>query len=59
MAAAGVPRGVEVKTTMGTFIVELYVNEAPRTCKNFAELARRGYYDGACVCLCVCVWMFV
>jgi len=40
-------RGVEIETTIGTFVIELYVHEAPRTCKNFAELARRGYYNGA------------
>ena len=39
-------RGVQVETSIGTFVVELYVNEAPRTCKNFSELARRGYYNG-------------
>lgn len=27
-------------------MVELYWNHAPNTCRNFAELARRGYYDG-------------
>ncbi|PSC71972.1 peptidyl-prolyl cis-trans isomerase-like 1 [Micractinium conductrix] len=37
---------VEIKTSMGTFQVELYQKHAPRTCKNFLELARRGYYDG-------------
>ncbi|KAG7670338.1 hypothetical protein Ndes2526B_g00089 [Nannochloris sp. 'desiccata'] len=37
---------VEIKTTMGTFVVELYLNHAPKTCKNFIELAKRGYYDG-------------
>lgn len=31
---------------MGSITVELYWNHAPRTCKNFAELARRGYYNG-------------
>jgi len=30
---------------MGTIVVELYWNHAPTTCKNFAELARRGYYN--------------
>jgi peptidyl-prolyl cis-trans isomerase-like 1 len=30
---------------MGNIVVELYWNEAPRTCRNFAELARRGYYN--------------
>lgn len=30
---------------MGTIVVELYWLHAPKTCKNFAELARRGYYS--------------
>lgn len=30
----------------GTVTVELYADHAPRTCRNFATLARRGYYDG-------------
>lgn len=30
---------------MGDIQVELYWDHAPRTCKNFAELCRRGYYD--------------
>ncbi|KPP58111.1 hypothetical protein Z043_124088, partial [Scleropages formosus] len=30
---------------MGTLVLELYWKHAPRTCKNFAELARRGYYN--------------
>lgn len=37
---------VEVKTTMGTFVLEMYVNHAPKTCHNFIELSRKGYYDG-------------
>ena len=31
---------------MGTVIIELYWRHAPNTCRNFAELARRGYYNG-------------
>ena len=31
---------------MGEFTVELYWKHAPNTCRNFAELARRGYYNG-------------
>lgn len=31
---------------MGDIVVELYWQHAPQTCRNFAELARRGYYDG-------------
>uniref|UniRef100_A0A914QC67 Peptidyl-prolyl cis-trans isomerase n=1 Tax=Panagrolaimus davidi TaxID=227884 RepID=A0A914QC67_9BILA len=33
------------ETSMGKFLLELYWNHAPKTCQNFAELARRGYYD--------------
>ncbi|XP_063153763.1 peptidyl-prolyl cis-trans isomerase-like 1 isoform X2 [Candoia aspera] len=31
---------------MGLIILELYWKHAPKTCKNFAELSRRGYYNG-------------
>ena len=31
---------------MGTFTVELYEKQAPKTCRNFRELAQRGYYNG-------------
>ncbi|KAF8372857.1 cyn-12, partial [Pristionchus pacificus] len=37
---------VHIETSMGKFCVELYWDHAPRTCQNFAELARRGYYNG-------------
>ena len=30
---------------MGTLEIELYWNHAPKTCANFAELSRRGYYS--------------
>jgi peptidyl-prolyl cis-trans isomerase-like 1 len=36
---------VQLDTSMGTIIVELYNQHAPKTCKNFAALAQRGYYD--------------
>ncbi|KAK0655563.1 peptidyl-prolyl cis-trans isomerase ppi1 [Cercophora newfieldiana] len=36
---------VQLDTSMGTIIVELYTQHAPKTCKNFATLAQRGYYD--------------
>jgi len=39
------PRGVLLQTSMGDIECELYWDHAPLTCKNFAELARRGYYD--------------
>ncbi len=37
---------VALDTSMGTIVVELYTSHAPKTCKNFEELARRGYYNG-------------
>lgn len=36
---------VEIQTNLGTFSVELYEQHAPKTCYNFAELAKQGYYD--------------
>eukprot|EP00056_Hartaetosiga_gracilis_P011542 m.175592 g.175592 ORF g.175592 m.175592 type:complete len:171 (+) comp13518_c3_seq6:148-660(+) len=40
------PKQIQFVTSMGNFTVELYWDHAPKTCKNFAELARRGYYNG-------------
>ncbi|ESP01154.1 hypothetical protein LOTGIDRAFT_139948 [Lottia gigantea] len=40
------PAQVTLDTTMGKIIVELYWKHAANTCRNFAELSRRGYYDG-------------
>ncbi|KAI5474142.1 hypothetical protein MNV49_004366 [Pseudohyphozyma bogoriensis] len=37
---------VLLETTMGNISVELYTDHAPKTCDNFRELARRGYYSG-------------
>lgn len=37
---------VEIETNIGGFEVELYERHAPLACKNFSELARKGYYDG-------------
>ncbi|TVY80835.1 Peptidyl-prolyl cis-trans isomerase-like [Lachnellula suecica] len=36
---------VALETTMGTIVVELYHEHAPKTCTNFSTLASRGYYD--------------
>ncbi|KAJ1934505.1 Peptidyl-prolyl cis-trans isomerase-like 1 [Linderina pennispora] len=36
---------VVLETSMGPITIELYWHEAPRTCKNFYELARRGSYN--------------
>lgn len=30
---------------MGKFLLEMYWQHAPKTCQNFVELSRRGYYD--------------
>jgi len=35
-----------VQTNMGTFEIELFAHDVPRTAKNFAGLAIKGYYDG-------------
>jgi len=37
---------VVLETSLGDVQLELYWTHAPRTCKNFAELAKRGYYNG-------------
>ncbi|KAK7038188.1 peptidyl-prolyl cis-trans isomerase [Favolaschia claudopus] len=37
---------VILETSLGDVQFELYWDHAPRTCKNFAELAKRGYYNG-------------
>ena len=37
---------VEVKTSMGSFTLELYPDKAPKTVANFLEYARSGFYDG-------------
>jgi peptidyl-prolyl cis-trans isomerase-like 1 len=42
---AAAPR-VSIDTNLGSFDVELYAHSAPATAKNFAELARRGFYNG-------------
>ncbi|KAF2859634.1 putative peptidyl-prolyl cis-trans isomerase ppi1 [Piedraia hortae CBS 480.64] len=36
---------VTLETSMGPVVLELYSNEAPRTCRNFATLARLGHYN--------------
>ncbi|KAF8499953.1 cyclophilin-like domain-containing protein [Gautieria morchelliformis] len=37
---------VLLETSLGQIEVELYWDHAPKTCKNFLELASRGYYNG-------------
>ncbi|XP_024003819.1 peptidyl-prolyl cis-trans isomerase CYP18-2 isoform X1 [Eutrema salsugineum] len=41
----GSPPEVTLETSMGPFTVEMYHKHSPRTCRNFIELSRRGYYD--------------
>ncbi|XP_071544189.1 peptidyl-prolyl cis-trans isomerase-like 1 [Panulirus ornatus] len=40
------PPYVVLETSMGEVTLELYWKHTPNTCRNFAELARRGYYNG-------------
>ena len=37
---------VDVKTTAGSFVLELYPDEAPKTVANFLEYANSGFYNG-------------
>eukprot|EP01018_Ginkgo_biloba_P012144 Gb_11564 [translate_table: standard] len=39
------PPEVTLETSMGPITVELYNKHAPKTCRNFLELSRRGYYN--------------
>ncbi|KXJ93910.1 cyclophilin-like domain-containing protein [Microdochium bolleyi] len=36
---------IVLETSMGPITLELYTTHAPRTCNNFTELTRRGYYN--------------
>jgi cyclophilin family peptidyl-prolyl cis-trans isomerase len=35
-----------IETSMGTIVIELYKDEAPKTVENFVKLATQGFYDG-------------
>jgi cyclophilin family peptidyl-prolyl cis-trans isomerase len=37
---------VEIETTLGKVVVELFPKEAPDTVANFVKLVEKGYYDG-------------
>merc|ERR1712178_299814 len=39
------PPECHLETNCGKIEIELYWNHAPQSCRNFAELCRRGYYD--------------
>ncbi len=36
----------EIKTEKGSMLVHFYEKDAPATVKNFADLAKKGFYDG-------------
>ncbi|MCO5549251.1 hypothetical protein L7F22_002718 [Adiantum nelumboides] len=44
MEDGGAPQ-VIVETSMGAVTFELYTKHAPKTCRNFSELSRRGYFN--------------
>ena len=44
-AGAAQPRAT-IETTMGTIVVELYQDKAPKTVENFIKLAKQGFYNG-------------
>ncbi len=37
---------VELKTTLGTIVIELYPENAPKTVENFVQYVKDGFYDG-------------
>ena len=39
-------RSARVETNKGTFRLELFEGRAPKTARNFIELAEKGFYDG-------------
>ena len=39
-------RTATVETSMGTFELELYADDAPKTVENFVKLAEKKYFDG-------------
>lgn len=45
LAAAQGPKAT-IKTNQGEIVVQLFEKLAPKTVKNFVELANKGYYDG-------------
>lgn len=45
MSSAPTAPEVTLNTSVGPITVELYYKHAPKTCHNFIELAKSGYYD--------------
>jgi len=46
LAADGAKPLVELNTSAGTIVVELYPDKAPKTVENFLQYAKDGFYDG-------------
>lgn len=44
-SAANAPQA-SIRTSLGTIVVELYPDKAPRSVDNFMQYARDGFYDG-------------
>jgi len=44
-AGAATPQ-IELKTNMGTIVLELYPDRAPETVKNFEQYVKSGFYNG-------------
>ncbi|CAO1620097.1 unnamed protein product [Jaminaea pallidilutea] len=45
MVANSAGRSVTFQTTQGSFSFELYWDHAPKTCENFWQLSKTGYYN--------------
>jgi peptidyl-prolyl cis-trans isomerase A (cyclophilin A) len=46
LAAEPVAPQVEMKTNVGTIVIELYPEAAPKTVKNFLQYVKSGFYNG-------------
>jgi peptidyl-prolyl cis-trans isomerase B (cyclophilin B) len=45
-AAKGKNPVVTIETTLGTIVMELYPDKAPKTVENFVTLTKKGFFDG-------------
>lgn len=45
MVANSAGRSITFQTTQGSFSFELYWDHAPKTCENFWQLSKTGYYN--------------
>ncbi|HEU4858143.1 MAG TPA: peptidylprolyl isomerase [Rhodanobacteraceae bacterium] len=45
-AAAPAHPQVEIKTSQGDFVIELFPDKAPKTVANFLQYVKQGFYDG-------------